>query len=1183
LQTVATLGFTPTFVSDDGRSIDGFIALSRLHELIDSDDVLSVIPYRPELLTNSVGSVSNAAEVALRGETFRNFLGFDGTGITIGVISNGVGGVAESQATGDIPPDVGTPGAAATFDSLDDGTGNEGTAMLELIHDIAPGSNLIFHGSGASEAAFAAAIDDLVAAGVDIIVDDINGLATESWFADGVAATAISNAIDAGVFYVSSAGNRGDNGFEADANFVTNQNVFGNVGTFHDFDGNGTFTQLVTITEDAIGFGRDFQIQFDQLFGSVSSDVRLWLFNSVGNVIASSNQNNIATNDPNDILNLSGTGVARLAIELVAGPAPSRLRWIHWGNVGAIEHVSVPGNLRAARDPGHAATVGNVSVGSTNVEQPLVRRDYSGIGEVTRTLDATGTPLPATEFRGGPTLMGVDGTATSVDEFDAMGVEVAGWDDFTTFFGTSAAAPNVAAIAALLLQANPDLTPAELRNLLTGSARDIDAAGVDLTSGFGVVDALGAIGLAMDNQSLVGLADHEFVVVNDTTDLVDANAGDGVVAAAGGQATLRAAVMEANANSDLRVILLPDGLYDLDITGHSTTSAAQGDLDITGNITIIGTGAGASVIDASGHSDRIFDLQNGSSLTLDGLTLTGGLAPDNGAQNGGAIIARNGSTLRVERSAIVDNGTLNGNGGAIYLEPTASAFVRNSVITGNEALKPTTPAIGYGGGIFVHDTTAAPGLVVIENTIVAGNTAESSGDVDLLIVGDREVISGGNNRIIAADVNFVAHTTDTVNQGSYDFLVTDVLDREVAGDNSYAISLREAARAATASGLSGVQEIWIPGWHFRLDRFDEMTTSGVGLGDMEIMHNDVTLVGIAPGETRLDAANLRDRHFQVLTGQTLRIEGMTLSGGRPTFGAVSGFLPASGGGVYVDDGALELDRVALVNNEANYGGALRVDSGSTADIVRSVITNNHATQLGGGIRAEGTGAVTLTDTIVALNTAGTAATINDLSGITSGTTFVSNGGNMFTATQSLASDSSDWLPTSTGYQVPTRIVTGMADTFHRFDDHEVLSVREAVDLANNTTIAEQIWLPSWNYVLNRVSMAGGVVADLPGIDIGDIDVTRSMVIRGGAATNFGAAFSWRSDASTDKVFELLGDYNGDRLVDGADYTIWQDTEGDFGQALAADGNEDGTVDVDDYDIWRAAFGDELEFFHVAGV
>jgi hypothetical protein len=55
-------------------------------------------------------------------------------------------------------------------------------------------------------------------------------------------------------------------------------------------------------------------------------------------------------------------------------------------------------------------------------------------------------------------------------------------------------------------------------------------------------------------------------------------------------------------------------------------------------------------------------------------------------------------------------------------------------------------------------------------------------------------------------------------------------------------------------------------------------------------------------------------------------------------------------------------------------------------------------------------------------------------------------------------------------------------------------------------------------------------------------------------------------------FGLAGDFNGDGVVDAADYTVWRDTLGTTGPGLAADANGDFTVDAADYAAWRQNFG-----------
>ncbi|MEM9185907.1 MAG: dockerin type I domain-containing protein [Planctomycetota bacterium] len=73
---------------------------------------------------------------------------------------------------------------------------------------------------------------------------------------------------------------------------------------------------------------------------------------------------------------------------------------------------------------------------------------------------------------------------------------------------------------------------------------------------------------------------------------------------------------------------------------------------------------------------------------------------------------------------------------------------------------------------------------------------------------------------------------------------------------------------------------------------------------------------------------------------------------------------------------------------------------------------------------------------------------------------------------------------------------------------------------------------------------------------------------GNAGGNGGFSYS----RSTPATGVLAGDYNGDKHVDAADYTVWRDSLGDPSSGLAADGDGDGVIDMDDYTVWRNNFG-----------
>jgi len=155
---------------------------------------------------------------------------------------------------------------------------------------------------------------------------------------------------------------------------------------------------------------------------------------------------------------------------------------------------------------------------------------------------------------------------------------------------------------------------------------------------------------------------------------------------------------------------------------------------------------------------------------------------------------------------------------------------------------------------------------------------------------------------------------------------------------------------------------------------------------------------------------------------------------------------------------------------------------------------------------------------------------------------------------------------------PQYVVTSVLDTFDHTDDNQSLSLREAVDLANQAVGTQEIWLPAWNFVLTLDR--GSLTSDVD-TAFGDLDIKESLIVRGVADQT---SVAWKPGI-VDAVFELLGDCSRDGIVNAADYTVWCDTLGSTTD-LRADGDDDGVVDADDYTIWTQNFGHTLQLFDV---
>lgn len=193
-------------------------------------------------------------------------------------------------------------------------------------------------------------------------------------------------------------------------------------------------------------------------------------------------------------------------------------------------------------------------------------------------------------------------------------------------------------------------------------------------------------------------------IVNTTVDAPDDAVGNGVAQAANGDVTLRAAIMEANAEAVADSISIPAGTFNFSVAGAGEELAETGDLDISSNLRIAGAGATQTIIDAS-QLDRVFDIASGATVTLSDMTIRNG-----SASVGGAI--RNQGTLVLERVLIADNSSTGVGGG---VSNSGTLTVTMSTFSGNTAS-------GSGGGVVNQGGAAS-----LTNVTLSGNSAGTDG------------------------------------------------------------------------------------------------------------------------------------------------------------------------------------------------------------------------------------------------------------------------------------------------------------------------------------------------------------------------------------------------------------------------------------------------------------------------
>jgi hypothetical protein len=207
LQTIAARGGRVLLALPSFGAVRARLPMREVEAVASLPEVRHVTP-RQGFLVNT-GSQTSQGDVAHAVASARNAFGANGAGVNIGVLSDGVDSLAGRQGTSDLPPTCPQAGACVQVVPGQAGAGDEGTAMLEIVHDLAPGAKLYFATAVTSDASFAANILALRNTyACDIIVDDVTYF-NEGAFQDGPIAQAVNTVTAAGALYFSSAGNSG--------------------------------------------------------------------------------------------------------------------------------------------------------------------------------------------------------------------------------------------------------------------------------------------------------------------------------------------------------------------------------------------------------------------------------------------------------------------------------------------------------------------------------------------------------------------------------------------------------------------------------------------------------------------------------------------------------------------------------------------------------------------------------------------------------------------------------------------------------------------------------------------------------------------------------------------------------------------------------------------------------------
>ena len=487
LASITAAGGTVIHQSPRYRRVRAEVPFTLIATLAARPDVSSV--READRAVTNAGAVTSQGYISHTADRVVKGLGISGLGVKVGVLSDSASPacIKKLVASGDLPARVTVlPGQEGKWGN------DEGCAMMEIIHDLAPGAELYFATADRGEAAFAENITALAATGCSVIVDDIS-YSSEGAFQDGIIARAVNDFAAHGGLYFSSAANSGNltsgtsgtwEGDFVDGGAVTGPIAdAGETGTVHSF-GSLTYNTLT-----AAGFL--VTLQWSDPLGGSANDYDLFVLNADGTKVKDfSIMRQTGTEDPIEFVGNVNIGDRLVIVRYRGEPRALRLDTFR-GQLALGTAGSTFGHNAGKNTIGVAATSWNSARTGTRPFTGFANRieTFSSDGPRKIFYHPDGTPITPGNVlfgtKGGETLLKPDITAA-----DGVSCKTP-W--FEHFYGTSAAAPHAAAIAALLKSAKPYLTGSQVRDALFKTALDTMAPGPDRDSGYGIVMALRAI------------------------------------------------------------------------------------------------------------------------------------------------------------------------------------------------------------------------------------------------------------------------------------------------------------------------------------------------------------------------------------------------------------------------------------------------------------------------------------------------------------------------------------------------------------------------------------------------------------------------------------------------------------------------------------------------------------------
>ena len=425
-----------------------WVPVNMLEVIADSMDGVSFIKLPDRAIPLAVESEG----VGLTGASSYHSAGYTGSGVKVAVIDVGFAGLSSAISSGELPSTVvkiDCTGSSCVSTDFSSETENHGTAVSEIVYDMAPGSQLYLIKISDS-LDLKDAKDYCISNGIKIINHSLGLNNTNFQSGECYSSNPVCTAEDAysrGILWVNAAGNYAKKHYEA---------------TFSDTDGDGWHNVSAddeTINIEAIA-GDTVEVYLTwNAWPTTDQDYDLYLYDSASNLVAYSIDVQSETQWPTESISYSVLSDGTYHLSIKKYDATSNHKLEVYSNNHDITPAVASSSMASPADASNVMAVGAINHANWTTGP---QESFSSQG-------------PTNDGRTKPEISGPDGVSGHT---------------YGSFYGTSASAPHVAGAAALILSKNPTYSVSQLWKALTFSVVDIGTSGQDNIYGHGRLDLL---------------------------------------------------------------------------------------------------------------------------------------------------------------------------------------------------------------------------------------------------------------------------------------------------------------------------------------------------------------------------------------------------------------------------------------------------------------------------------------------------------------------------------------------------------------------------------------------------------------------------------------------------------------------------------------------------------------------